>query len=88
MYKESGESYLTGVRDFVILISLKKPGYKTPIFIPDFIPFGGKNMQKYAYFMPCGKISKRLKSLENTRFYEYDQSTFYLPRQYLQVNNG
>ena len=45
MYKESGESYLTGVRDFVILISLKKPGYKTPIFIPDFIPFGGKNMR-------------------------------------------
>jgi hypothetical protein len=43
-------------------------------------------MQKYAYFMPCGKISKRLKSLENTRFYEYDQSTFYLPRQHTEKN--
>ena len=39
-------------------------------------------MPKYAYFMPSGKISKRLKSLENTRFYGYDKSTVRLPRQY------
>ena len=51
-------------------------------FIPYFIPFGGKNMPKYAYFMPDWKISKRLKSLENTRFYEYDKSTVRLPWQY------
>ena len=38
-------------------------------------------MPKYAYFMPCGKISKRLKSLENTRFYDYDTSIVRLPRQ-------
>jgi hypothetical protein len=57
-------------------------------FIPYFIPFGGKNMPKYAYFMPCGKLSKRLKSLENTRFYGYDKSTVRMPRQYLPINNG
>ena len=42
-------------------------------------------MSKYACFMLFEKISKRLKSLENTRFYEYDQSTFYLPRQYTEI---